>query len=354
MSACCPCNRRGRCVNCRCVKRRSKCSNCIPAKNGSCQNLTNIEVNDRSTKENLSEPSDEEESTGNEANDNSSEGSSSDAYASDLFSNLLPNFNQTPNDTFKWNEEIDSERFRKALDSAYHEVIRWKRNIFMVPSGKVGDSFVREMARMFAAYGESTALEPISLLAAMTMPALLLQRPHQKSKVKDHIRALEKRLELWKKGNLSELLIEGRCIQQRLKFKKRGKDDGEELARSFSKLMRCGKVKSALRLLSKQEGSVLDVCKSKNQHSDDEHSILDELKAKHPPKGPFSKDAITEDLKKTFHPVIFDAIDGEAIQRAAVHTNGAAGPSGIDANGWRRLCTSFKQYSADLCNYHFT
>ena len=88
---------------------------------------------------------------------------------------------------------------------------------------------------------------------------------------------------------LSELLIEERCIQQRLKCKKRGKDDGEELARSFSKLMRSGKVKPALRLLSKQEGSILDVCKSKNQQSDDEQTILDELKAKDHRKGLFPK-----------------------------------------------------------------
>ena len=33
----------------------------------------------------------------------------------------------------------------------------------------------------------------------------------------------------------------------------------------------------------------------------------------------------------------------------AMKTDGAAGPSGIDAHGWRRLCTSFNQDSNDLC-----
>ena len=48
--------------------------------------------------------------------------------------------------------------------------------------------------------------------------------------------------------------------------------------------------------------------------------------------------------------MLFDRIDGEAIKRAALSTNGAAGPSGIDASGWWRLCTSFKHHSSSLCN----
>ncbi len=32
-----------------------------------------------------------------------------------------------------------------------------------------------------------------------------------------------------------------------------------------------------------------------------------------------------------------------------MHTEGSAGPSGIDALGWRRLCTSYKLASVDLC-----
>ena len=39
------------------------------------------------------------------------------------------------------------------------------------------------------------------------------------------------------------------------------------------------------------------------------------------------------------HSVIFYALDGSAIRAAALRTSGAAGPSGMDAYGWRRLCT---------------
>ena len=33
-----------------------------------------------------------------------------------------------------------------------------------------------------------------------------------------------------------------------------------------------------------------------------------------------------------------------------MRVDGAAGPSGVDAQGWRRLCTSFRAASGDLCH----
>ena len=48
--------------------------------------------------------------------------------------------------------------------------------------------------------------------------------------------------------------------------------------------------------------------------------------------------------------MIFDALDGTVIRSAALRTQGSAGPSGLDAYRWRRLCTSFQQASDDLCN----
>ena len=47
--------------------------------------------------------------------------------------------------------------------------------------------------------------------------------------------------------------------------------------------------------------------------------------------------------------MIFEALDGAVIRNAALRTRGAAGPSGLDAFGWRRLCTSFQRAYDDLC-----
>ena len=48
--------------------------------------------------------------------------------------------------------------------------------------------------------------------------------------------------------------------------------------------------------------------------------------------------------------MVFDQITASSIRGAALRTKGAAGPSGIDAHVCRRLCTSFKSASNDLCH----
>jgi len=47
---------------------------------------------------------------------------------------------------------------------------------------------------------------------------------------------------------------------------------------------------------------------------------------------------------------LFDGLTGDLIKVAALRTQGAAGPSGVDAYSWRRLCSSFGKASQILCN----
>ena len=81
-------------------------------------------------------------------------------------------------------------------------------------------------------------------------------------------------------------------------------------------------------------------------------TVYNELLKKHPPGQPAHPEALKplSSGGSDFHPVIFDAPDGTVIRSAALRTQGSAGPSGLDAYGWRRLCTSFQQASDDLCN----
>ena len=76
------------------------------------------------------------------------------------------------------------------------------------------------------------------------------------------------------------------------------------------------------------------------------------MKSKHPQAQPTSSDSVP--LPSTdapeIHSVVFDRIDASSIRSAALRTKGSAGPSGIDAHCWRRLCTSFKTASEDLCH----
>ena len=78
--------------------------------------------------------------------------------------------------------------------------------------------------------------------------------------------------------------------------------------------------------------------------------MRDILTDKHPPYQPASLDAILNDEIPELHNVVVDSLDYKRIKCAALRTSGAAGPSGLDALAWRRLCTSHKAASNELCN----
>ena len=76
-------------------------------------------------------------------------------------------------------------------------------------------------------------------------------------------------------------------------------------------------------------------------------TVLDILKEKHP-QARGSNHSPTHSVQP--HPIIYEQITASTIKTAALRTKGAAGPSGLDAHQWRRLCSSFKTASADLCH----
>ena len=243
--------------------------------------------------------------------------------------------------------EIDAETFSHSIECCYAEVVHWKRNLFKIPSGKAGKAFVRELSRLFHAFGDSSAMECVALKAAMVLPALLLQRPHVKSKAKDHSTHLERGLKLWEKGDINSLVIEARTIQRqrekRTTMTNEAKSEGQ-MARTFSKLMMEGKVKAALRILAQDgNGGMLPL----------NNEVLEALREKHPARKPAVPSAlITSDSRsqEPSHFILYDQLDGQLIRKTALKTDGAAGPSGLDAAGWKRLCTSFQYASTDLCD----
>ena len=50
------------------------------------------------------------------------------------------------------------------------------------------------------------------------------------------------------------------------------------------------------------------------------------------------------------HPLVYDQITASHIRSATLRTKVAAGPSVLDAYCWRRICTSFKAASNDICH----
>ena len=46
------------------------------------------------------------------------------------------------------------------------------------------------------------------------------------------------------------------------------------------------------------------------------------------------------DKQEKFQPIKFDSIDAENVRKVALKMRGGAGPSGLDADGWKKIFTS--------------
>ena len=99
---------------------------------------------------------------------------------------------------------------------AYETVVHWRRNSFLIPSGKAGIGFVRELAQLYQAYADDSTLHSFAFTACCVFQVLLLQKLHAKSTSKEHVACLERRLLLWHNGDIPALLNEGKCIQDHL------------------------------------------------------------------------------------------------------------------------------------------
>ena len=368
---CCRCNRTGSCKGCACVKAGNPCTNCLPSKLGSCVNSSpnSSSIQQPST---MSTPINAPLTTGQPATAVTAASAASTPIpvisASEFASsriNLPPYPDQSLNaenhsDTqlpspkpvskpgFTWGNHSAAD-FTNILDSTYSEIVHWRRNCFTVPFGKAGREFVGELSKLYQAFASASALESIALKAATVLPILILQKPQRASKAKDHVACLERRLRSWKEGDLNDLLLEGRAIQHRIP--KTSLKPTENTARSFADLMFAGKCKAALDILSNSgEGGILHLDDHTDPSNPDSPTVREVLISKHPTGQISHANCILQSPTQEVHPVVFESIDAGVIRSAALHTTGSAGPSGIDAHGWRRLCTSFKGASSELCN----
>ena len=172
---------------------------------------------------------------------------------------------------YVWGSHTKDDIFQ-IINAAYEEVVFWRKNVFMLPIGQAGKSFIKEMTKMIEMWNNDGNLKDICLKAAMVMPALLLQKPTFKSKSKEHSACLTRRMKLWLEGDFDSLMKESRTIQNVLSIKYK-KYTLPQISKTFAKLMLQGKVSAALKLLDQQESSGISPL------SDD---VLDDLKSKHP------------------------------------------------------------------------
>ena len=346
---CCKCNRTGTCKNCSCAKKNSRCTNCLPCRLNKCANISSSSTDDiDNTPETQGDPESVSEISDG-GNDPTNQQSPTNAHHDDQCK--LPDPSPIADPSFSWGN-FDSETIIAHMKEAYDEVVHWKMNLFLIPFGSVGKSFITELARLYRAVATSSAQESIALKASTVLTVLALQKPYPKSKAKVHVKYLERRMQSWSDGMILDLLAEGRTIQKRT-FKGLATSAGRKapsLARSFAKQMFQGKCHSAFQLLEEESGSAGVLGEYHALPSG--QTVSEVLQSKHPAAQGLKQEALLS--PDTFPPlpdqVIFECIDADLIRHAAKQTNGSAGPSGLNAHAWRRMCCSFKEASDGLCH----
>ena len=150
---------------------------------------------------------------------------------------------------FKWGD-IDGKIFTERVELIYEKVVYWKKNLFLLPTGKSGNMYIDENVKLLNSLVEGTALHNIAFKAIMIMPNLLLQKPSKNSKAKDHLTASQRRMQSWLKGDLTKLLHEGETIQKNL-TQQLTKGDIGKILKKFVALMMKGNVNAAINLLTR-------------------------------------------------------------------------------------------------------
>ena len=100
----------------------------------------------------------------------------------------------------KCGEHSGEEAVRELVQSAYANVIGWKKNIFRLPRGKCGSDFIKELTNLINHFVNKTPWQRLSLLLVHVFIPLMLQKPSSKSKPRDHAKYLTSRLERWSNG----------------------------------------------------------------------------------------------------------------------------------------------------------
>ena len=219
-------------------------------------------------------------------------------------------------------------QFTQTIDNIYDEIVHWRKNLFKLPSGTAGRSFISFLTNWLDHFNRGTEFCRIALKVFMVLPCLLLQKTSRQSKSKDHSKKLEER-QPWNEGRIDELMRENRKIQKSLVKSTNRTLEGS--SHNFTKLMWQGKVSAALKLLnSDYDNGVLKV----------DDNVFKGLQEKHPKPAPIKERSLLQGPINKVPASYWDAIDKSMIATATRLTKGSGGPSQLDAEQFRHIILS--------------
>jgi hypothetical protein len=240
----------------------------------------------------------------------------------------------------KWGCIEGEDNIIHAVQEAYDEIVKWRKNMFMVPRGKSGSDLIKELTRLIYLFVDKTKWERVALSLVHIFLPVMLQKPNRNSKARDHAKYLTSRLDKWKNGNLLELLRECREIQKRLTQNNQAKQESNRKA--FVRLMLVGKVGQAIKFVNNDDNVVGVHTLSVN--------IKNILASKHPKAEAAHPDALLPETAPAPEEVIFEGITAESIQKSSQDLQGSGGPTQVDTDIWKHmLCSrSYNKASSQL------
>ena len=339
---CCACNGPNAvCKNCRCVKRSTKCSFCLPQERGKCLN-SNVPAQ--------SSTSCSQESA---ISTRCSDSSNISPVSMPNSTVSLPCFPVPPNSPPSEGYYLGPDEYSSLMLEAYgaplcysstpahstewtsrwHSVTQLSGRHYDLPRGACGRKYVGQLN------------DEIRFLTNGTFPservlffsAVILQRDKMVKRRCDVIRTLDRRMDLWSAGRFDSLLQEATRCDQLFKTHRRPPDQVEHTKRVFTRLMLQGKVRAATRWLTERsKGSVLLPTDTVSSGS---LSVVDALKLKHPSPHPPHSSTL---LRPSVVPLFEDLdITGAHIGIIAHRIKGSAGPTGCDSTHWQDVLLRF-------------
>ena len=244
----------------------------------------------------------------------------------------LPAYTSMPTVPNQDYNNVDKTRFAITINAIFEDTLHWKKNLFLVPTGKSGKEYVKLETEWLKKFNTGSSFQYLALKVFNILPNMLLQKPSATSKTRDHVKVLTERLQLWSEGKFSELWRDNRVIQKKLTEKpKRSPGD---MTRTITKLMIEGKVGAALKFLDENaENAVL--------HPTPE--VIEKLKSLHPEPMNIFPGTLFQGPLNEVSSAHFNSITEQEIEKAARQTKGSGGPSQMDAKQWKRI----------LCSAHF-
>ena len=178
---------------------------------------------------------------------------------------------ETPEVRYKWGR-YDSYKFEGNMSLVYEKIIYWENNLLMLPSGSAGKQFIEETTKLMNEWLYGSPLKDTAFKAILIMPRLLLQKPSKKSKSREHLKALERCMDLWTSGEILDLLHEEETIQKNLR-PSNTPSTVAKISKKFTREMHKGNVTNAMKQLTdNMQNGILPL----NQKT------LNQLKQKHP------------------------------------------------------------------------